>query len=203
MKLKLPLLLVIISFLTMGAAAPVRMTPVKIAENVYMLQHSQGSGNSTVVFTNDGVLLPVTFLKRDGDVIGKQIISTKTARVMAQMLETVTEQGGTATKSQVSGYRISGKTGTAYKLVNGQYAENQYLSSFVGYGPSSNPRYIIAVSIDDPSAGKYFGGDVSAPVFSKVMSQALRMSGVLPDAESLREARAAPQPASSVAKERG
>ena len=155
------------------------------------------------VFTNDGVLLPVTFLKRDGDVIGKQIISTKTARVMAQMLETVTEQGGTATKSQVSGYRISGKTGTAYKLVNGQYAENQYLSSFVGYGPSSNPRYIIAVSIDDPSAGKYFGGDVSAPVFSKVMSQALRMSGVLPDAESLREARAAPQPASSVAKERG
>ena len=155
------------------------------------------------VFTNDGVLLPVTFLKRDGDVIGKQIISTKTARVMAQMLETVTEQGGTATKSQVSGYRISGKTGTAYKLVNGQYAENQYLSSFVGYGPSSNPRYIIAVSIDDPSAGKYFGGDVSAPVFSKVMSQALRMSGVLPDAESLREARVAPQSASSVVKERG
>ena len=135
--------------------------------------------------------------------IGKQIISTKTARIMAQMLETVTEQGGTATKSQVSGYRVGGKTGTAYKIVNGQYAEHQYVSSFVGYGPASNPRYIVAVSIDDPSAGKHFGGDVSAPVFSNVMSQALRMSGVLPDAESLREASAAPLPASSIVKERG
>ena len=189
-----------------------RLRPAKTWKPIEQATMAYGYGVSVsalqlarayTVFTNDGVLLPVTFLKRDGDVIGKQIISTKTARVMAQMLETVTEQGGTATKSQVSGYRISGKTGTAYKLVNGQYAENQYLSSFVGYGPSSNPRYIIAVSIDDPSAGKYFGGDVSAPVFSKVMSQALRMSGVLPDAESLREARAAPQPASSVAKERG
>ena len=189
-----------------------RLRPAKTWKPIEQATMAYGYGVSVsalqlarayTVFTNDGVLLPVTFLKRDGDVIGKQIISTKTARVMAQMLETVTEQGGTATKSQVSGYRISGKTGTAYKLVNGQYAENQYLSSFVGYGPSSNPRYIIAVSIDDPSAGKYFGGDVSAPVFSKVMSQALRMSGVLPDAESLREARAAPQPVSSVAKERG
>ena len=77
------------------------------------------------------------------------------------------------------------------------------MSSFVGYGPASNPRYIIAVSIDDPSAGKHFGGDVSAPVFSNVMSQALRMSGVLPDAESLREASAAPLPTTIVAKERG
>ena len=189
-----------------------RLRPAKTWKPIEQATMAYGYGVSVsalqlarayTVFTNDGVLLPVTFLKRDGDVIGKQIISTKTARVMAQMLETVTEQGGTATKSQVSGYRISGKTGTAYKLVNGQYAENQYLSSFVGYGPSSNPRYIIAVSIDEPSAGKYFGGDVSAPVFSKVMSQALRMSGVLPDAESLREARAAPQSASSVVKERG
>ena len=189
-----------------------RLRPAKTWKPIEQATMAYGYGVSVsalqlarayTIFTNDGVLLPVTLLKRDGDVIGKQIISTKTARVMAQMLETVTEQGGTATKSQVSGYRISGKTGTAYKLVNGQYAENQYLSSFVGYGPSSNPRYIIAVSIDDPSAGKYFGGDVSAPVFSKVMSQALRMSGVLPDAESLREARAAPQSASSVVKERG
>jgi len=189
-----------------------RLRPAKTWKPIEQATMAYGYGVSVsalqlarayTIFTNDGVLLPVTFLKRDGDVIGKQIISTKTARVMAQMLETVTERGGTATKSQVSGYRISGKTGTAYKLVNGQYAENQYLSSFVGYGPSSNPRYIIAVSIDDPSAGKYFGGDVSAPVFAKVMSQALRMSGVLPDAESLREARAAPLPASSIVKERG
>ncbi len=189
-----------------------RLRPVKTWKPIEQATMGYGYGVSVsalqlarayTIFTNDGVLLPVTFLKRDGDVIGKQIISTKTARIMAQMLETVTEQGGTATKSQVSGYRVGGKTGTAYKIVNGQYAENQYVSSFVGYGPASNPRYIVAVSIDDPSAGKHFGGDVSAPVFSSVMSQALRMSGVLPDAESLREASAAPLPARSVVKERG
>jgi cell division protein FtsI (penicillin-binding protein 3) len=153
------------------------------------------------IFTNDGVLLPATFLKREGDVIGKQIISPKTAKIMSQMLETVTQAGGTATRGQVPGYRIAGKTGTAHKVLNGQYAENLYLSSFVGYGPASNPRYIIAVTIDEPSAGKHFGGDVSAPVFSNVMSQALRMSGVLPDAPQLlqlREANATP-----VVKERG
>ncbi|MEP7156387.1 MAG: penicillin-binding protein 2 [Betaproteobacteria bacterium] len=144
------------------------------------------------IFTNDGVLLPATFFKREGDVIGKQIISAKTAKTMSQMLETVTQVGGTATRGQVPGYRIAGKTGTAYKLVNGQYVENLYLSSFVGYGPVSNPRYIIAVTIDEPSAGKHFGGDVSAPVFSNVMSQALRMSGVVPDAPQVREANATP-----------
>jgi cell division protein FtsI (penicillin-binding protein 3) len=152
------------------------------------------------IFTNDGVLLPATFIKREGDVIGKQIISPKTAKTMSRMLETVTQAGGTATKGQVPGYRVAGKTGTAHKLLNGQYAEHLYVSSFVGYGPASNPRYIIAVMIDEPAAGKHFGGDVSAPVFSNMMSQALRMSGVAPDAPQLREASAAPV---LVAKERG
>ncbi len=152
------------------------------------------------IFTNDGVLLPATFIKREGDVIGKQIISAKTAKTMSRMLETVTEVGGTATKGQVPGYRVAGKTGTAHKLLNGQYAEHLYVSSFVGYGPALNPRYIIAVMIDEPGAGKHFGGEVSAPVFSNVMSQALRMSGVPPDAPQLREASAAPM---MNAKERG
>ncbi len=152
------------------------------------------------IFTNDGVLLPATFIKREGDVIGKQIISPKTAKTMSRMLETVTQVGGTATKGQVPGYRIAGKTGTAHKLLNGQYADHLYVSSFVGYGPASSPRYIIAVMIDEPTAGKHFGGDVSAPVFSNMMSQALRMSGVAPDAPQLREANAAPV---TGAKERG
>ena len=155
------------------------------------------------IFTNDGVLLPVTFLKRDGDVIGKQIISPKTAKVMAQMLETVTQQGGTAKKGQVPGFRVAGKTGTTEKLVNGQYTENFYVSSFVGFGPVSNPRYIIAVTIDEPSAGKHFGGEVAAPVFSTVMSQALRISGVLPDQNSMREATAPAAATSNVTQERG
>ena len=117
--------------------------------------------------------------------IGKQIISPKTARTISVMLETVTQQGGTATRGQVPGYRMAGKTGTAWKIINGQYADNLYLSSFVGYGPVSNPRYIIAVTIDEPSAGKFYGGEVSAPVFSNVMAQALRLASVPPDAPNL------------------
>lgn len=152
------------------------------------------------IFTNDGVLLPVTFLKRESDVIGRQVISKKTANSMAKMLETVTQAGGTAKKGQVSGYRIAGKTGTAHKYVRalGRYSETHYTSSFVGYGPATNPRYIIAVVIDEPGAGLHFGGDVSAPVFSNVMTQALRMSNVMPDAEDYREASAP-----STVKERG
>jgi cell division protein FtsI (penicillin-binding protein 3) len=140
------------------------------------------------LFTNDGVLLPVTFTKRESEVIGKQIVSKETARSLSAMLETVTQQGGTATRGQVPGYRTAGKTGTAWKLVNGQYVDNLYLSSFVGYGPASNPKYIIAVTVDEPSAGKFYGGEVSAPVFSNVMAQALRMAGVPPDAPVVAEA---------------
>lgn len=184
-----------------------RLRPAKTWKPVEQATMSYGYGISVsalqlarayTIFANDGVLLPATFLKRDGDTIGKQIISPKTARALSQMLETVTQQGGTATKGQVPGYRIAGKTGTAWRLINGQYDRNLYLSSFVGYAPVSNPRYVIAVTIDEPSAGKIYGGDVSAPVFSSVMAQALRLAGVPPDAVQ-REASAA-QPS---AKERG
>jgi cell division protein FtsI (penicillin-binding protein 3) len=82
----------------------------------------------------------------------------------------------------VIGYRVAGKTGTAHKLVNGAYAPNLYVASFVGLAPVSNPRLIVAVMIDQPSDGEYYGGTVAAPVFSKVMAGALRMLGVPPDA---------------------
>ena len=178
-----------------------RLRAVKTWKPIEQASMSYGYGISVsalqmarayTLFTNDGVLLPVTFNKREADVIGKQIISATTARSMAAMLETVTQQGGTAIKGQVPGYRVSGKTGTARKLVNGQYSESLYLSSFVGYGPASNPRYIIAITVDEPSAGKIYGGEVSAPVFSNVMSQALRMAGVPPDAPSVASTSASP-----------
>jgi len=171
-----------------------RLRPVKSWKPIEQATMSYGYGISVsalqlarayTLFTNDGVLLPVTFNKREAEVIGKQIISASTARTMAGMLETVTQQGGTATKGQVPGYRVAGKTGTARKLVNGQYSDSLYLSSFVGYGPASNPRYIMAITVDEPSAGKIYGGEVSAPVFSNVMSQALRMAGVPPDAATI------------------
>ncbi len=182
-----------------------RLRPARTWKPIEQATMSYGYGISVsalqlarayTLFTNDGVLLPITFMKREADVIGKQIISPQSARTMAAMLETVTQAGGTATRGQVPGYRVAGKTGTAKKLVNGQYADNVYLSSFVGYGPASNPRYIISVTIDEPSAGKIYGGDVSAPVFSNVMTQALRMAGVAPDAPNLA---ASPAPATATA----
>jgi cell division protein FtsI (penicillin-binding protein 3) len=98
---------------------------------------------------------------------------------------------------------VAGKTGTAYKLVNGQYADDRYLSSFVGFAPASKPRYVMAVTIDEPSAGKHFGGDVSAPVFANVMAQALRMNGVNPDKPDATVREAANTPAAPPMKERG
>jgi cell division protein FtsI (penicillin-binding protein 3) len=90
--------------------------------------------------------------------------------------------GGTAPRAQVPGYRVAGKTGTAHKAEAGGYAEHKYVSSFVGFAPVTNPRFIVAVMLDEPQGAKYFGGDVGGPVFSSVMGNALRMMGVPPDA---------------------
>lgn len=134
------------------------------------------------LFTTGGELKPVSLLKQNVPVMGQQVISRSTAQAMSNMLELVTQPGGTAPLAQVNGYRVAGKTGTAHKLVNGRYARDRYISSFVGYAPVSNPRLIIAVMLDEPSAGQYFGGAVAAPVFSKVMTGALRMLNVPHDA---------------------
>lgn len=134
------------------------------------------------LFTTGGELKPVSLLKKNVPVMGQQVISRSTALAMSNMLELVTQPGGTAPLAQVNGYRVAGKTGTAHKLINGRYAEDRYISSFVGYAPVSNPRLIIAVMLDEPSAGQYFGGAVAAPVFNKVMTGALRMLNVPHDA---------------------
>lgn len=96
------------------------------------------------------------------------------------MLEMAVQPGGTAPKAQIPGYRVAGKTGTAYKLVGGHYA-NKYVASFVGFAPASDPRLIVAVMIDEPSAGQHYGGDVAAPVFAAVMASSLRTLGIAPD----------------------
>jgi cell division protein FtsI (penicillin-binding protein 3) len=97
------------------------------------------------------------------------------------MLEMAVRPGGTAPKAQIPGYRVAGKTGTAHKLEGGRYA-NKYVSSFVGFAPASDPRLIVAVMIDEPSAGKHYGGAVAAPVFAAVMASSLRTLGIAPDA---------------------
>ncbi len=133
------------------------------------------------IFTNAGEILPLTLLKQESHPIGKRIVSAETADQVTRMMEMAVLPGGTAPRAQVPGYRVAGKTGTAHKAELGGYAEKKYVSSFVGFGPVTNPRFIIAVMLDEP-AGKYYGGDVSAPVFSTVMGAALRMMSVPPDA---------------------
>jgi cell division protein FtsI (penicillin-binding protein 3) len=133
------------------------------------------------VFTNEGRLLPLTMLRRDETVPGVPVISPKTARAVSHMLELAVGPGGTAPKAQVAGYRVAGKTGTAYKQENGRYVR-KYISSFVGYAPASDPRLVVAVMIDEPSAGQHYGGQVAAPVFSRIVGDALRALRVPPDA---------------------
>jgi cell division protein FtsI (penicillin-binding protein 3) len=137
---------------------------------------------SYTVFASDGVLYPVTLLKRDGPAQGTRVISAQTALAVRQMLELAAQPGGTAPGAQVSGYTVAGKTGTAHKLEGRGYAANRYVSSFVGMAPASKPRIIIAVMIDEPSAGQHYGGAVAAPVFSQVAAGTLRFLAVPPDA---------------------
>jgi len=134
------------------------------------------------IFCTDGMLQPLTLLKRDGPVSGQRVISPGTAVAVRTMLETVVQPGGTAVRAQVMGYRVAGKTGTAHKLEGHGYAEDRYVSSFVGLAPASAPRLLIAVMLDEPGGNQYYGGVVAAPVFSAVMSEALRMLSVPPDA---------------------
>jgi cell division protein FtsI (penicillin-binding protein 3) len=134
------------------------------------------------IFSSDGKLYPVSLLKRDGPAEGAQVISAQTAQAVRRMLEMAAQPGGTAPGAQIAGYTVAGKTGTARKLEGKGYATNRYVSSFVGFAPATRPRIIIAVMIDEPSAGQHYGGAVAAPVFSQVAAGALRLLAVPPDA---------------------
>ncbi len=129
------------------------------------------------IFANKGELRPVSWLKLDAPVNGKKVYSDATAREILAMLELAVLPGGTAPLAQINGYRVAGKTGTAHKLEGGRYI-NRYISSFVGLAPASNPRLIVAVMINEPNNGQYYGGIVAAPVFSNVMGAALRLLNV-------------------------
>jgi len=134
------------------------------------------------IFARDGELMPLSLVRIDAPLAGRQVISPATARKLRDMLELAVQPGGTAPRARVMGYRVAGKTGTAHKEENGGYAQHKYVASFVGLAPVSDPRLVIAVMLDEPSAGQYYGGAVAAPVFSAVMGGALRMLGVPPDA---------------------
>jgi len=136
-----------------------------------------------MAFANDGEVMPLSFLKREPqEVTGERVFSASVAREVRAMMETVTQEGGTGQRIRVPGYRVAGKTGTAHKLVNGSYASDRYLSSFIGMAPASDPRLIIGVVIDEPSDGVYYGGSVAGPVFAQVMAASLRQMALPPDA---------------------
>ena len=133
------------------------------------------------VFAREGDLVPVTMLKSDQRATGVRVISDHNADAVRHMLHLVTGPGGTAPKAQTMGYSVGGKTGTAYKQEGHGYATKKYRGVFVGLAPIDQPRIVVAVMIDEPSSGKYFGGDVAAPVFSETVQQTLKLLGIAPD----------------------
>ena len=133
------------------------------------------------VFAREGDMIPLTLTKADDNPVGTTpVFSQQTAREVRAMLEMAVQPGGTAPKAQIPGYRVAGKTGTAYKLEGGQYAR-KYVASFVGFAPVSDPRLVVAIMIDEPGGAQHYGGDVAGPVFAGVMGGALRTLGVPPD----------------------
>ncbi len=128
-----------------------------------------------------GVRRPITFQRVDGPVAGERVFSEKVSRDVVRLLESVVSPDGTGLKARVPGYRVAGKTGTAWKAVDGGYSQNRYTAVFAGVVPATRPRLAAIVIIDEPSGALYYGGDVAAPVFSSVTSGALRLMGVAPD----------------------
>jgi len=133
------------------------------------------------IFATDGEMRPISIVRVDDAPPATRVISAETARSVRHMLEMATGPGGTAPRAQVAGYRVGGKTGTARKIENGVYVQ-RYVASFIGFAPASAPRVIVAVMIDEPSNGAFYGGAVAAPVFSQITAGALRMLGVAHDA---------------------
>ncbi|EMR8847166.1 peptidoglycan D,D-transpeptidase FtsI family protein [Neisseria gonorrhoeae] len=130
--------------------------------------------------THDGVLLPLSFEKQAVAPQGKRIFKESTAREVRNLMVSVTEPGGTGTAGAVDGFDVGAKTGTARKLVNGRYVDNKHVGTFIGFAPAKNPRVIVAVTIDEPTANGYYGGVVAGPVFKQVMGGSLNILGVSP-----------------------
>ncbi len=133
------------------------------------------------VLASGGILRPVSFLKLDHTPAGRRIIPAAVVKEIMPMLEGVVSPEGTAVRAEVPGYTVAGKTGTVHKADAGGYSADHYMAVFAGMAPASNPRLVMAVVINDPGDGKYYGGQVAAPVFSRVMAGALRLLDVPPD----------------------
>jgi len=168
-----------------------RLRPYKTWRPIEQATMSYGYGlsaslfqlaRSYTVFARDGELMPVTMLRQDETQHGQRVVSPETARQVREMLRLAAGPGGTAPKAMALGYSVGGKTGTARKQEGRAYT-NKYRAWFVGLAPALNPRIVVAVMVDEPSKGVYYGGEIAAPVFSQVVQQTLRMMNVAPDIE--------------------
>lgn len=128
-----------------------------------------------------GVERPISFLRVTAPPSGRRIMPARLCRELLRLMRGVVSSEGTAPAAAIPGYSVVGKTGTAWELRDGTYDKNDYTAVFAGVAPASAPRLAAVVVIDDPRSGLYYGGDVSAPVFSKVIGRALRLLAVAPD----------------------
>lgn len=158
-----------ISQATLAYGYGLSVTPLQLAQAYASL----GAG---------GVLRPVSLVARDDAPAGERILSEETAEAVRRMMEDVVRPGGTGIKAGVTGYRVAGKTGTAWKFTAGGYSKDRYLSIFAGLAPASDPRLAAVVIIDEPKGELYYGSDVAAPVFAEVMGESMRLLAVPPDA---------------------
>jgi cell division protein FtsI (penicillin-binding protein 3) len=146
-----------------------------LSASLFQMAHSYTS------FAHDGQIIPATMLKSSEPAVGIRVFSAENALAVRRMLQMAAAPGGTGPLAQTVGYSVGGKSGTAHKQVGKGYASNKYRAWFTGMAPIESPRIIVAVMIDEPSDGQYFGGLAAAPVFSEVVQQTLRMMGVQPD----------------------
>ena len=146
-----------------------------LSASLFQMAHSYTS------FAHDGQIIATTMLKSSEPAVGVKVFSPENARALRRMLQMAAAPGGTAPLAQTVGYSVGGKSGTARKQVGKSYASNKYRAWFTGMAPIESPRIIVAVMIDEPSDGNYYGGIAAAPVFSEVVQQTLRMMGVQPD----------------------
>jgi cell division protein FtsI (penicillin-binding protein 3) len=169
-----------------------RLRPYKSWRPIEQATMSYGYGLSVSLFqlaraysvlAHDGELLPTSILRQEQSEAGVRVLSAQTAQSVREMLQMAAGPGGTAPKAQTLGYSVGGKTGTAHKQEGRSYASNTYRAWFVGMAPIHDPRIVVAVMVDEPGKGVYYGGAVAAPVFSQVVQQTLRLMGVPPDLE--------------------
>ncbi len=172
-----------------------RWSPVQQASRAYgygMQVSALQLARAYSVLANDGLLKPISFLKRDQAPEGERVMSVAIASQVRKMLESVVADEGTGKQAKVDGYRIAGKTGTVHKSGGGGYSDDRYVAVFAGIAPASKPRLAMVVVVHDPMLGDYHGGQVAAPVFSKVMNGALRLMNIPPDdAQAIKSRQAA------------